>query len=138
MKGLRALFAARRRRGGAVVEMAIVTPLLLTLLFGIIEYGWVFTIKQAITNAAREGCRVATLEGATDEEIINTINSYLAGTGLKENDYEIIIERATQNNPFERVTIRVPYRRISLLGGFFGKTDWTIGATCTMRKEGAD
>ena len=32
----------KRRWASATVEMAIVTPLLLTMLFGIIEYGWVF------------------------------------------------------------------------------------------------
>jgi len=57
--------------------------------------------------------------------------------GLSTETTETIIERATPDNPVERVTIRVRYAQISLLGGFFGNTNWTIGSTCTMRKEGA-
>ena len=37
--------SARRRRGVAVVELAVVLPLLLALVFGIIEFGWVFMIR---------------------------------------------------------------------------------------------
>ncbi len=126
------------RRAAAVVEMAVVTPLLLTMLFGIIEYGWVFTIKQSMTNAAREGCRLATLQGSTTNQVTDTVEAYLNSTGLQSTDYTVVIKRAETDDPIEQVTIRVPYKQISLLGGFFGKTDWTIGTTCTMRKEGAE
>jgi Flp pilus assembly protein TadG len=128
--------AGRRRRAAAVVEMAIVSPLLFTMLFGIIEYGWVFTIKQTLTNAAREGCRTATLEGSTDAQIKSNITTYLGATGLKSVDYTIGLTHATTANPIEKVTITVPYGKVSLLGGFFGSTNWSLGATCTMRKEG--
>ncbi len=129
-------FGHCRRRAAAVVEMAVVTPLLLTILFGIIEYGWVFMIKQSLTNAAREGCRVAVLQGATDSQITGTITSYLSGTGLTTPDLTITLTHATQAVPTERVVVRVPYRSVSLLGGFFGSTDWSLGSTCSMRKEG--
>ena len=130
-------FRRPRRRAAAVVEMAVVTPLLLTILFGIIEYGWVFMIKQSLTNAAREGCRVATLQGATDSQITGTITSYLSGTGLTTSDVTITLTHATTAVPTERVVVRVPYRSVSLLGGFFSHgTDWSLGSTCSMRKEG--
>jgi Flp pilus assembly protein TadG len=129
-------FRGRRRRAAAVVEMAVVTPLLLTLLFGIIEYGWLFMIKQTMTNAAREGCRVATLQGSTDGQITGTITSYLTGTGLAGADYTVTLTHATPGNPTETVVVTVPYRNVSLLGGFFGSTDWSLGSTCSMRKEG--
>lgn len=130
--------AGRRRRAAAVVEMAVVSPILFTMLFGIVEYGWVFTIKQTLTNAAREGCRVATLEGSTDAAVRDTINDYLSATGLKSADYTIELTRATPGNPIEKVVITVPYAKVSLMGGFFcgRKTDWSLGSTCTMRKEG--
>ena len=44
-------------RGASAVEMAIVLPLLLILLFGIIEFGLVLYDKAVITNASREGAR---------------------------------------------------------------------------------
>ena len=59
----------RSARAAAVVELAVVLPFLLAILFGIIEFGWTFMVYQTVTNAAREGCRVAVLEGSSDAEI---------------------------------------------------------------------
>lgn len=130
------ILRARRRRGAAVVEMAIVAPILITMLFGIIEFGWVFSLKQAMTNAAREGCRVATMQGSADSDITGAINTYLSGTGLAAAHYTTTLTHATANSPSEVVAISVPYSNVSLMGGYFGGTSWTIGSRCTMRKEG--
>jgi Flp pilus assembly protein TadG len=46
------------QNGAAMVEFAIVLPLLLTLIFGIIEFGVMFYDKAVITNASREAARV--------------------------------------------------------------------------------
>ena len=91
-----------------------------------------------MTSAAREGCRLATLQGATTSDVQTTVQSYLAGFGLEPGDYDLDIVRGTTGNPAERVSLTVAYEQISLLGGFFGDTSWTIGSTCTMRTEGLD
>ena len=49
----------RNNRGIAAVEFALVLPLLLALLFGIIEFGFIFKDQLAILQAAREGARIA-------------------------------------------------------------------------------
>ena len=49
----------RDERGTAVVEFAIASVLLLTLLFGIISYGYALSFKQGLTQAAAEGARAA-------------------------------------------------------------------------------
>ena len=54
--------AENRRRAGAIVEFAVILPLLLTILFGIIEFGYVFMVRQSLQHAAREGCRLASLQ----------------------------------------------------------------------------
>lgn len=51
--------AARGDRGAAAVEFALVTVLLLTLLFGIIQYGFFFFQSTAAEHGAREGARLA-------------------------------------------------------------------------------
>lgn len=129
---------AKRRTGraAAVVEMAVVLPLLLTILFGIIEFGWTFMVYQSITNAAREGCRVAVLEGATDTDINDRVGSYMDLVGVT--DYEVAITHATEIDPTETVVITVPYASVSLLGGYFGAVDFDIAGRSAMRKEGAD
>lgn len=48
---------ARGNSGAVVVEFAIMAVLLLTLVFGIIQYGLVLSFKQDMTRAAAEGAR---------------------------------------------------------------------------------
>ncbi|GAA1770032.1 TadE/TadG family type IV pilus assembly protein [Agromyces humatus] len=48
---------ARRDRGAAAVEFALVFPLLLIMLFAIIDFGWVLNQQMSVTAAAREGAR---------------------------------------------------------------------------------
>lgn len=141
------------RRGGAVVEMAVVSPLLLMMIFGMIEFGYVFMMAQSITNAAREGCRTATLPGATDTDIQNRVSQALAPTGLQVTSSMVTITHATTQNPVVQVWVRVPYEQVTLLGvlpsslfaGWFNKgggggggeniQDKTIGSSCSMRLE---
>lgn len=123
-------------RGAAVVELAVVLPLLLTLVFGIIEFGWVFMVRETLTNASREGCRVAVLQGSSSMDIIEQVTASMSPTGLS--GWDVQITRATSGSTNETVTVRIPYAQVSLLGGFFGSTDFNLGATTTMRKEGAD
>lgn len=127
----------RLRRGAAVVEMAVVTPLLLMLMFGIIEFGWVFMVQETITNAAREAARVAVLQGSTEADIQNRFSQAIAPTGLTVSPGMLTITRATPANPIETVQVAVPYSRISLMGEWLGlNISRTIGSSCSMRKEG--
>jgi hypothetical protein len=47
------------RRGGAAVEFALVLPILLTLVFGVVEFGLLWNVYQVVTDSAREGARRA-------------------------------------------------------------------------------
>ncbi len=82
--------AATPAQGGqALVELAFVLPLLLIILFGIVEFSLAMFDKAMITNASREGARYAILfrtnvsngsyQPHTDAEITAVVNSYLAG-----------------------------------------------------------
>ena len=55
----RRLRAQGRERGAAAVEFALVAPVLLWLVFGIISYGYMLSFRQAISQAAAEGARAA-------------------------------------------------------------------------------
>ena len=52
---------ARRERGAAAVEMAIVLPLLLLVVGGLVDFGRAYYINVVITNAAREGARMVAM-----------------------------------------------------------------------------
>ncbi len=77
-----AVHALRRgRRGTAAVEFAIVLPLLLILVMGILEVGRMLDVQQIMTNAVREGAR----HGAADAPIADVeqvVRRYLIQQGL--------------------------------------------------------
>ncbi len=56
----------RDEEGAAAVEMAVVTPILVLLLFGTIQFGLAFFEWQGLQAAAREGARLASLSGAPE------------------------------------------------------------------------
>lgn len=56
--------APGRERGAAAVEFALVVPLLLVFLFGIISYGYMLSFRQSISQAAAEGARAAAVAPA--------------------------------------------------------------------------
>jgi len=119
------------------VELAIVTPILLTMLFGIIEYGWLFTVRQALVNSAREGARTAALPGSTVADVEARVDQYMAPLGLTTYTTEVGVDE--NNNPTGVVTVSIPYQDVTLVGGYFGTTpSGNIQATCVMRKEGIE
>lgn len=127
-----------RARGSTVVEFAVILPLLLTILFGIIEYGWVFMVRQTLQNSAREGCRLAVLSTSVDpySNVTTRVAEVMAATGITS--YSVTMSHATAESPVESVTVTVPYDAVSLMGGFFGTHSYNLGGTCSMRKEGME
>ena len=59
----------RGERGAALIEFAILTPLLVLLLLGIIEFGWLFGQFNDVRHATREGARFAAVNGGTENDI---------------------------------------------------------------------
>lgn len=52
----------RCRRGQGLVEFALILPLMLLVVLGIVEFGYIFTVYSGIFNAAREGARYGVVE----------------------------------------------------------------------------
>jgi Flp pilus assembly protein TadG len=81
---------ARREDGAAMVEMALVTPLLLLLVFGIIEFGWLFGQFNEIRHAVRETARYAAVSNpdkdgdgnvTSDDVVLTACNALNLPTG---------------------------------------------------------
>src|SRR5262249_48705817 len=72
----------RNRRAAAAVEFAIVAPVFFLLVFGMIEYGRMVMVYQILTNASREGARVAVLDGATESGVTTQVNNYTTDGGI--------------------------------------------------------
>ena len=126
-------------RGAAVVEFAVVLPILLTFLFGIMEFGRIMMVNHSLNNAARIGARIAVLPGASNASVLNAINAELSGCGLSLDGYEFVpadVSTASRDDPIT-VSVRINYESIGLVTGFFpifnGKQ---FEGTVVMRKEG--
>lgn len=82
---------ARKRRGSTLIEFAMVVPVLLWLLLGIIEFGWYFKNQLTISNATREGARIASL-GKTQAEIRQRVKNSIQP--IEVADANIVLERS--------------------------------------------
>jgi Flp pilus assembly protein TadG len=72
--------------GAELIEMAIVTPLLLLLILGIVDFGFLFQRYVVLTNAAAEGARVASLPGYTPADVTARVAAYAANGGINPAD----------------------------------------------------
>jgi Flp pilus assembly protein TadG len=75
----------KSQRGTALIEAALTIPLLLLLSVVIFEFGRAFETWQIMTNAAREGARVAVLPGSTEPMVISRVQDYLR-VGLSDTE----------------------------------------------------
>jgi Flp pilus assembly protein TadG len=120
--------------------MAFIAPVFLMLVLGIIESSRLGMVSQLLTTAAREGCRVAVINGMTETDVQNRINTVLTGSGIS-------VETVTPTCPSPyawdsapggtpiTVSLSVPYSKVSWLGApFFFKTA-TISVSATMSSE---
>jgi Flp pilus assembly protein TadG len=77
---MKAMMKMREETGASAVEFAIVLPVFVLLLFGIIEFSIALYDKAMITNASREGARAGIVysfpDRVSDEEIANAVLNY--------------------------------------------------------------
>ena len=116
-------------RGSAAVELALVLPLLLLLLFGVIDFGRMLNTQITLTEAAREGARAAALGYDPDARVTRTANGITLAptvvTSCPDDDLSADAS-VTVSHAFQPVT---PLG--SLLGFFGGQGDG--GVTITAR-----
>ncbi|MCL6634264.1 MAG: pilus assembly protein [Peptococcaceae bacterium] len=125
------------RRGQALVELALVLPLLLVLAIGTMEFGRIFHSYLVITNATREGARVGVLgENTADSVIKNRVKE--AGASLGLSDSQITVTPA-QNSRTRGVplTVKIDYS-VNLITPVLGAVlpnPFPLTASTTMRIE---
>ena len=84
MKWMNQKFLARgrSRRGNAVLDAALVFPILLSLTFGTVEFGYYFYVKHTLQGAAREGCRAGITPTGADTDVNTAILNSLKAAGM--------------------------------------------------------
>lgn len=138
-----------RERGAAMVEAAITIPLLLVLMVGIFEVGRAYQTWQVLTNAAREGARMAITPSATPANTSALIRQYMADGQLSNSSTAVVnvnkegsinvngtavgASLVTVDYPFSFIMLQ-PVVRLVAPGATVGGP-LTMRATAIMRNE---
>ena len=135
-QGRRIPTARASRRGAAIVEFAFVAPIFFLFVFGMIEFGRMVMVQQLITNAAREGARVAILPGSTTSQVDTAVSNYLTGSvsGATTTVNPDPPSGATYGSAVT-VTVTVPFSSVSWTPKPFFLGSTTLSAQCVMRTE---
>jgi len=127
----------KNRKGQSMVELALVLPVLLMLICGIIEFGWIFSNKILANNACREAARYAAVHFYDDG--LTAIQTYADSIAVGYNsDFDTAIPMPAG----EQITVNLD-GKIPLLTPFFnallesddGDGCYDLSAQCTMRIE---
>jgi Flp pilus assembly protein TadG len=146
---------ARREDGAALVETAFVLPIMLLVCVGILEFGRAYQTWQVVTNAAREGARVAILPEYPDDSVTARVKTYLKNGGLPADivdsaDTKVLITATTipidvagtnsasaarivVEYPFEFMVLQ-PVAQLVVNGSLAGEA-FTMRMTTIMRNE---
>ena len=123
-------------RGAALLETAVTLPIVLMICVGIFEFGRAYQTWQTLTNAAREGARVAVTSSTTDLEVETAVRSFMAAERLgNAGTAPIAVNRkvALGSKIATEVTIQYPFSFILLDPAVrFVRPASTTGAPLTM------
>ena len=134
--------------GQALIEMALTLPLLLLICVGIFEFGRAYQTWEVLTNAAREGARVAVLPSAANGTVDARVREYLAMGGLAADDsVQVAVNPTTVSmgaagsTSASEVVVSYPFSFIvlkpiaALVSGNSIASSLLLSASVTMRNE---
>jgi Flp pilus assembly protein TadG len=128
---------AAQRRGTAAVEFAVVAPVFIALVFGILEIGRLVMVQQMLTTASREGARLAVTESATLTSVQSAVDTYLTN-GTVTGATTTVTPTLSSAQPGDTIIVQVqmPFDDASWLPTPWFVHNTTLTATSAMRREG--
>jgi hypothetical protein len=152
MHHLKKHLSSKHRRGAVAVEFAVIAPLLLGLVLGLIELTRAYDVQNLLQTAVREGARFAAMdrtgmleEGeSTNDKLIEDVTSFLVTSGLPADALEVTISDAENpGQPFDlddpdndlgmfRVDVSIPFSAVSYLPVHAGQ-DYLLEGSIVFR-----
>lgn len=129
-----------RRNGASTVEMALVSPVLFAIVFGLFEIAYGYMVHHLIQDAARQGCRVGVCYGETNTDVTTKINTLLQAEKIAGTTTKIMVNGAVANvssaKSGDQVTVQItiPASKASLFP-VSGYIKGQLSALCTMRHQ---
>jgi Flp pilus assembly protein TadG len=140
----------RSEKGTALIEAAVTIPLLVFVCVGIFEFGRAYQTWQVVTNAAREGARVAVLPSSTVTGVRQRVQDYMHDGQLSKwdsagvvvdgaakitiNGVAVNASRVTVNYPFTFITLQ-PVAKLISSDSTLGAGTLNMSAQALMRNE---
>jgi len=125
-----------KRSGQTLVETALLLPLFILVLAGILDFGWILGNQLMVSNGSRDGARFAIVnsEAANLQTIVSTrvhANPGLAST----TDVTIAVTKSTDQLDVTVTVNKVVPVLTPLAGAFLGGQEITLTSSTVMRVE---
>lgn len=125
------------QKGQSMVEFALILPILIVMIFGILEFGRIYYAQIVLTRSAREAVRLCAV-GKTDDEVVQRIYEITPLPDLAQNlNIEYISPPQEERKTGDPVTVKISYK-LTLIAPFISNflgNPLTLKAEATMRME---
>jgi hypothetical protein len=130
--GAQMIKSKNSERGQSLVEFALILPLFIIVLFGIMEFGKLWEISNLITSASREGARVAAISGSSQSQAVNAAQHVLSAANIEGATISV-----SGPNSASEVSVTVSLHYTPLTGSIIpGFDNFSISRSTIMRWEG--
>ncbi len=128
---------SKQRVGAAAVEFAVVAPVMIALTFGLIEMGRMMMVKNAATQACREGARLAVTPTANSESVEDVVRQELELYDISASNVIITPSVLGSAQPGDTVSVKVQINvdANSWIPGFISLAIDSIESETQMRRE---
>lgn len=119
----KSLHSSTGERGAVAVEFALVAPILLALVAGIVEFSHAYNLQISVTQAAREAARTMAIK---DDQSKAALAAIAGAPGLSGEDFELAFTPDACGDNADDITVTVTYAAATLTG-LFGSTVTVTG-----------
>lgn len=128
-----------RYRGNALVEAALVLPVLMSVAFGTIEYGYFFFVKHTLEGAAREGARAGIVATAANADVTAAVANVMSAAGFGSGQYAVSVTPSSVSGVTAgtavKVTVTCSWGTVGIRPMSLIPAGKQVTGTASMRRE---
>jgi len=126
------LAGLRGERGQSLAEMALILPILLLLIMGIVDIGRAFHHYVVLENAAREGARYGSKYAWLDTNVPTIVRNEAQSNGLNPAAISVFVAYPTTKTIGEPIRVRAELIMNTIMGSLIGRSTITIRTETQM------